>query len=88
MERDNDISDETLKEKIMRLIHFFLMLIVALAFMSCSSPQDKAYKAQENVHNERLVLVEKYQQCLKEAGDDSVKTEACDQYLKAAEALK
>ena len=72
----------------MKLNQLFLLPVVAIALMSCSSTQDKAYKAQENVHNERLVLVEKYQKCLKEAGDDNMKTEACDQYLKAAEALK
>lgn len=72
----------------MKLNLFFLLPIVALVLMSCSSTQDKAYKAQENVHNERLALVEKYQKCLKDAGDDKMKTEACDQYLKAAEALK
>ena len=72
----------------MKLSLFFLLPIVALALISCSSNQDKAYKAQENVHNERLALVEKYEKCLKGSGDDNVKTEACDQYLKAAEALK
>lgn len=72
----------------MKLNLFFLLPIVALVLMSCSSTQDKAYKAQENVHKERLALVEKYQKCLKDAGDDKMKTEACDQYLKAAEALK
>ena len=65
-----------------------LFPVVALVLMSCSSPQDRAYEAQENVHNERLALVEKYQNCLKEAGDDNMKVESCDQYLKAAEALK
>ena len=67
---------------------FFLLPIVSLVLISCSSNQDKAYKAQEKVHNERLALVEKYQKCLEDAGDDNVKTEACDQYLKASEALK
>jgi hypothetical protein len=32
--------------------------------------------------------VEKYQKCMKNAGDDEEKKKACDQYLKAAEALK
>jgi uncharacterized protein YcfL len=72
----------------MKLRLFLLLPIVALTLISCSSSQDKAYKAQESVHNERLELVEKYQKCLKDAGDDNMKIEACDQYLKAAEALK
>jgi hypothetical protein len=48
----------------------------------------RAYEAQENVHNERLKLVKKYQECLKEAEGDKKKMETCEQYLKAAEALK
>jgi uncharacterized protein YcfL len=66
---------------------FVFSLIVGLT-VGCASSQDKAYKAQERVHMERLNLVEKYQQCLKEAGDDKEKIETCEQYLKAAEALK
>ena len=68
-----------------------LVLTLALAFglmTACSSNQDKAYKAQEKVHKERLDLVDQYQKCLKKAGDDKEKTEACDRYLRAAEALK
>jgi len=72
----------------MRLIQFFLLTTAVLVLMSCSSSQDKAYKAQENVHNERLALIDKYQKCLKSAGEDHEKIEACDQYLKSAEALK
>lgn len=67
---------------------FILLPIIALSLMSCSSPQDRAYKAQEGIHKERLALVEKYQKCLKDAGADNLKTEECDHYLKAAEALK
>lgn len=71
----------------MRLIQFFLLPVVAVAMLGCSSPQDRAFEAQEKVHNERLRLVEKYQKCVEEAGGDKVKVEACDQYLKASEAL-
>ena len=65
-----------------------LFVISLIALSGCSSPQDKAYKAQEKVHNERLKLVDKYKTCLEKAGEDKMKAEACDQYLKAAEALK
>jgi uncharacterized lipoprotein YajG len=68
-------------------------LIALLA--GCSSPQDKAaqaqqgsYEAQERVAKERLNLVTKYQQCVKDAGDNQQKAAACDSYLKAADALK
>lgn len=65
-----------------------LLSIAALAVFGCSSPQDRAYEAQEQVHEERLKLVAEYRKCVEEAGDDKLKAEACDQYLKAAEALK
>ena len=67
------------------------ILTIALAFMTltaCSSSEKRAHRAQEQVHKERLKLVDEYKKCLKKAGDDKAKTEACDQYLKAAEALQ
>jgi len=63
----------------------FLFLVGLLA---CASPQDRAYEAQEKVHKERLRLVDEYKTCMANAGQDKQKMEACDQYLKAAEALK
>ncbi len=72
----------------MKSIYIFLLAFAVGITLACSTPQDNAYKAQEKVHKERLKLVEKYQKCLKEAGEDQVKKEACEQYLKAAEALK
>lgn len=70
---------------------WILALALALAFTiltSCSSPQDRADEAQEKVHAERLELIDKYQKCMKKAGDDEQKKQDCEQYLKAAEALK
>ena len=67
------------------------VVVLALFFgltLACSTPQDKAYNAQRKVHRERLKLVDEYKKCLKKAGDDKQKVEACDQYLRAAEALK
>jgi hypothetical protein len=67
------------------------LVVLALCFsltLACSSPQDRAYHAQRRVHSERLKLVDEYKKCLKKAGDDKEKIEACDQYLRAAEALK
>lgn len=82
------ITYQTEKEKHMKLIQIILLSIVAFSILGCSSSQSKAYKAQEKVYNERLELVESYQKCLKDAGDDNVKAEACERYLKASESLK
>ena len=69
--------------------------VVLIWFAGCSTPQERAYEAQEKVHEaqskvheQRLELIDDYKACLKEAGDDKPKTESCDQYLKAAEALQ
>ena len=74
---------------------FFISTISILMIGACSTPAERAskaqeqqYKAQESIAKERLDLVEKYQECVKKAGADKLKIEACDSYLKAAEALK
>ena len=68
-----------------------LALTLAFAFTvltACSSPQDRAAKAQEDVSKQRLELIDKYEKCMKKAGDDAQKKQDCEQHLKAAEALK
>ena len=62
---------------------------------ACSTPEERAaeaqeasHKAQESVAKRRLQLVDQYQSCVKDAGGNKQKAEACDSYLKAAEALK
>jgi outer membrane murein-binding lipoprotein Lpp len=63
-------------------------LILAGCGSSTERAQENAYKAQQNVAEERLKLVEQYKDCVKDAGDDAQKAEACDHYLRAADALK
>jgi hypothetical protein len=49
--------------------------------------QNQAYKAQGDVAKQRLEFVEQYQKCVAAAGEDQLKVEACDTYLKSAQAL-
>ena len=72
----------------MKSVYLILLTLVMGLALGCASPQDKAYKAQERVHKERLKLVDEYKKCLKKAGTDQAAIEACDSYLKAAESLK
>ena len=72
----------------MKSIYIFVLASVIGIVLGCASPQDRAYQAQEKVHKERLKLVDEYKKCLEKAGTDKEKIETCDQYLKAAEALK
>ncbi len=76
-----------------------LPILICILFMgllaACSNPlkdaaraQERSYGAQEDVARQRLDLVDKYQQCVKNAAGDALKVEACDSYLRAAEALK
>jgi outer membrane biogenesis lipoprotein LolB len=78
-----------------RMTAVLAAMALAGLLAACTSPeeraseaQEKSYKAQESVANQRLELVKKYEECAKTAGGDSRKLEACDSYLKAAEALK
>ena len=71
----------------------FVTILGALG--ACSSPQDRAakaqqssYEAQEEAVRQRLELVEKYQDCVRDSAGDNLKIEACDSYPKAAEALR
>ena len=73
----------------------FAALFLLAAVAGCSTPEERAaaaqersYDAQEEVARQRLELVDKYQACVEEAAGDALKTEACESYLKAAEALK
>lgn len=72
----------------MKSIRMLLFTLVLGMVLGCAGAQDRAYEAQEKVHKERLRLVEEYTQCIEKAGNDKAKIETCDQYLKAAEALK
>jgi uncharacterized membrane protein (DUF106 family) len=72
----------------MKLVKFFLIVFVAGIILACTSAQEQAYKSEDAVHKQRLELVDKYQKCMKEANKDKEKEAVCEQYLKAAEALK
>ena len=74
----------------MRIPRWAGMAVVLAVLLGCGSSgaQKRSYKSQSKVHQERLNLVDEYKKCLDKAGDDNLKIEACDSYLKAAEALK
>ena len=84
---------------IVRRIIISAFVATLLITLGCGSSveqaQEDSYKAQENVANQRLELVDKYQECMKNAAemaeeegtDQSEREKACESYLKAAEAL-
>src|SRR3546814_11544096 len=85
-----------LRNSSMRLVKAFTCLAVLTALAAgCSSPQDRAakaqeqsYEAQEEVARQRLDLVGTYQAGVDEAAGDQHKGEACDSYLRAAQPHK
>jgi hypothetical protein len=77
------------KQQIMILV---ALLTVVLSVSACGclggGAEKKAHKSQAAVNEEKLELSEKYQKCMKKAGDDQEKQAQCEQYLKASEPLK
>ena len=72
----------------MKLMRIFLVVIVAGMMIACGSAERKANKSQAEINKERIKLIEEYQKCMKKAEGDKDKEAGCEQYLKAAEALK
>lgn len=72
----------------MKVVKILLVILIAVSLFACQSAQDKAAKSQQAVNEERLELIDKYKKCMKKAKGDTEKEASCDQYLKAAEALK
>ena len=72
----------------MKLVRIFLVVFVAGMILACSSAEKKAYKSQEAINEERLELIDQYKECMEEADKDKEEEAGCEQYLKAAEALK
>ena len=62
-------------------------LLGALVFANTTGCILLAKPAIERVQ-ERLSLVDDYEKCVKKAGEDNAKIEACDSYLREAEAIQ
>ena len=71
--------------KVMRCICVFAVILM---ITGCGSAERKANKSIANVNDERLSLIADNEKCIKKAGEDEAKSEACDSYLKAADALR
>ena len=83
------------KDESMRLCKIAICITCLGLLAGCGSPESRAARAQERsydamgeVAKERLRLVEQYQDCVVESAGDEQRIEACDSYLRAAEALK
>ena len=59
-----------------------------LLVTACTSAEERAARADEEVANRRLELIEQHQECVEQAEGDQAKVQTCETYLKEAEALK
>jgi len=72
----------------MKFVKMLLVVIVAGMMLACATPEEKAYKSQEAVNKERLALIDQYKKCMKNSEKNKTDGTECEQYLKAADALK
>ncbi len=72
----------------MRVKQCICVLAIVALVTGCGSAQRKVNKSETEINKERLSLIEDYNKCIKKAGKNEAKAEACDTYRKAAEALK
>jgi hypothetical protein len=72
----------------MKIKQCVTVIAIIVMIAGCGNAQRRANKSVAKVNNERLSLIKDYEKCIKKAGDDEVKSEACDTYLKSAEALR
>lgn len=70
------------------LLILYVMTALIAGCGGGEAAQRRAYLAQEAVAEERLRLVEKYQDCMRDARGDVFAERACETYLSSAEALK
>ncbi|WP_439101508.1 hypothetical protein [Congregibacter sp.] len=72
----------------MKLKYCAVIFMTAFLTVACGGAERKANKSMAKVNEERLALVEKYQKCVKKAGDNEAEAAACETYRKSAEALQ
>ena len=65
-----------------------LSVILIFSFIGCSTPQERAAEADANFKEERLKILKRYQECVKQNLDDKEKLSSCEHYLKAVDAMK
>lgn len=65
-----------------------LLLIVGMLTIALSCSGTGSTKTEESPFRQRIRLVNDYKRCMREAGEDQAKMAACEDYLRAAEAIE
>jgi PBP1b-binding outer membrane lipoprotein LpoB len=63
------------------------ILPMALLIAGCASPKEQKDEAEAEFIEQKTATIEEYKDCIKEAGTDEPKLNACESLLKAVQGL-
>lgn len=65
-----------------------LVVLACAGLIACSSSEKRASKAQAEYTEEKTKTLQEYKECIKDADDDEKELAACEQLLKAVQAVE
>jgi len=72
----------------MRKIISIIFIVAMSALVGCTSGAERAAEADADLKEERLKILQKYQDCVDQHKDDEKMLKSCEHYLKAIESTK
>ena len=72
----------------MQKLIFFIFIITLSGLTGCTSAKERAAEADADFKEERLRILQKYQECVDQAKQDEQKLKNCEHYLKAIDSMK
>jgi len=72
----------------MRKLIYIIFILVIGGLTGCQSGADRAAEADADFKEQRLEILNKYQECVDQAKSDEAKLKACEHYLKAIDSMK
>ena len=72
----------------MRKLIFIISILTISGLAGCTTGAERAAEADAEFKEERLKILQKYQECVDQHQGDTKKLSSCEHYLKAIEAMK
>ena len=72
----------------MRKLIYIIIILAMSGLTGCVSDAERAAAADADFKEERLKILQKYQECVDQAKQDEAKLKACEHYLKAVDSMK
>jgi len=72
----------------MRILITAVFIVALSGLAACQSGAERAAEADADFKEERLKILQKYQECVDQAGGNEQKLKACEHYLKAIDSMK